>query len=414
MRIVVLGGGVVAVATAYYLAKEGHEVTVVEEKSIVGSGASAGNAGMIAPGHSLAWASPRAPAMLAKSVFGAKTALRLKPIMSPRQWRFMVEFLRECTTEKARKNSVLKFRLASYSQGMLDELAQEERIEYQALAEGILYIYRSTEHLERGIEALSLLWDHGLKQEVLDPKACARLDPAFELLEDKIAGAVYGVTDATGSCELFTRNLAKVCEGLGVSFRLETRAQRMIADGDRVLGVATDEGILTADIYVLSAGIHSPAVARTVGVRLPIYPAKGFSATFPVRDEHVTPSMSYVDEEFLVATSPLGEGLRMTSTSVFAGYEQAWKPDDFSNILRVAQDLFPDAADYSGGKFTACLRPMTPEGTPIIGRGWHKNLYFNTGHGHIGWTMACGSARICADMIVGRKPDIDVAGLAPR
>lgn len=293
------------------------------------------------------------------------------------------------------------------------DLVRREGIAYHAIARGALYLYRDPAELEAGVRKMAFLAEHGQRQEVLDPDAVARLDPAFEPVTHKIAGAVWDLTDSSGDARLFTEQLARVCrERLGVTFHLGTRVRALRARGDRVTGAVTDRGVLTADAYVLALGVHSPIVARTAGVRLPIYPVKGYSSTFPLREGGLAPTVPGVDERWLVAWSRMGDRLRLTSTAEFAGYDRRWTPRDFGNILRLARDLFPDAADYARGEYRACLRPMTPGGPPILGAGRHRNLFFNTGHGHMGWTMACGSARIVADLVVGRRPEIGLDGLA--
>jgi D-amino-acid dehydrogenase len=416
MKTLVLGGGVVGVTTAYFLAKAGHEVTILEEKDGLGLEASAGNAGIIAPGHSFAWASPRAPAMLLRSLRGDETAIRVRLNSDPRLYAWGLRFLRECTAGRARRNTLIKLRLCQYSQRVLNELARAEGIEYHAIAQGALYLYRDAAELDTGVKKMALLAEHGQKQEILDASAVARLDPVFEPVKAKIAGAIRDVGDASGDSRLFTESLGALCrDRLGVTVKLSARITALQSGGDRIDGVATSEGFLTADNYVLALGVGSPTVARTAGVSLPIYPAKGYSATFSLRPGGLAPTIPGVDERWLVGWSRLGDRLRLTSTAEFAGYDWGWTPRDFNNILRFARDVFPDAADYDrGGEYRACLRPMTPDGPPILGLGRHRNLFFNSGHGHMGWTMACGTARIVADLMSGRMPELDLEGLTPR
>jgi D-amino-acid dehydrogenase len=415
MKTLILGGGIVGVTTAYYLAKEGHEVALVEEKEGLGLEATAGNAGIIAPGHSFAWASPRAPGQLVRSLLGKETAIRvrLKPDFRLYTWGW--KFLRECTAERARRNTLVKLRLCQYSQALLTELVRSEGIQYHAITQGTLYVYRDPAELEVGTKKMAVLAEHGQKQEILDANAVAELDPVFEPVKHKIAGAIRDLTDSSGDARLFTESLARVCrERFGVTFQLGTRVTALRAEGDRIVGVLTDRGVLTADTYVLALGVHSPIVARTVGVKLAIYPAKGYSSTFPLKRHGLAPTIPGVDEQWLVAWSRFGDRLRLTSTAEFAGYDWGWTPRDFNNILRLARDILPDAADYDKGEYRACLRPMTPDGPPILGTGRHRNLFFNAGHGHMGWTMACGTARIVADLMMGRKPGLDPDGLTPR
>jgi D-amino-acid dehydrogenase len=415
MRILVLGGGIAGVTAAYYLARDGHEVTLLEEQEGVGRDASAGNAGIIAPGHSFAWASPRTPALLLRSLLGQETAIRVRPRLDPALVAWGLRFLRECTAERARRNTLVKLRLCQYSQAVMADLVRAEGIEYHAVTRGALYLYRDPRELEAGVRKMALLADHGQRQEVLDAAQVARLEPAFAPVQSRIAGAVRDVGDSSGDSRLFTERLAEVCrEKLGVSVRLGTRVSALRAESDRVTGAVTGEGVLTADAYVLALGVGAAPVARTIGVRLGVYPAKGYSSTFPVRADGLAPTVPGVDEQWLVGWSRLGDRLRLTSTAEFAGYDRSWTPRDFNNILRLARDLFPTAADWDRGEFRACLRPMTPDGPPVLGAGRHRNLFLNAGHGHMGWTMAFGTARIVADLVAGRKPDLDLDGLGPR
>ena len=415
MKTLVLGGGVVGVTTAYFLARAGHEVTLLEEKDAIGLEATAGNAGIIAPGHSFAWASPRAPRMLWQSLRGGETAIRVRLNADPQLYAWGLRFLRECTTARARRNTLIKLRLCQYSQGVLNEVVRAEGIEYQAIHQGAIYLHRDRAELEAGIKKMALLAEHGQKQEILDAAALARLDPVFEPVRGKIAGAIRDLGDSSGDSRMFSEALARICrEKHGATIRLGTRVSALRAEGDRIAGVVTSDGVLTADAYVLSLGVGAPAVARTAGVSLPIYPAKGYSSTFPLKPGGLAPAISGVDEQWLVGWSRLGDRLRLTSTAEFAGYDWGWTPRDFNNILRLARDLFPDAADYDRGEYRACLRPMTPDGPPILGLGRQRNLFLNCGHGHMGWTMACGTARIVTDLMTGRMPELDLEGLTLR
>ncbi len=413
MRVVVLGGGVVGVTTAYYLARDGAEVELVEGADAIGTDATGGNAGLIAPGHSFAWASPRAPGMLARSLLGKQTAIQVRLRPDPELVRWGLRFLRECTAERARRNTLVKLRLCQYSQQQLDRLAAEEQIDYLDGHGGILYLYRDARELELGAAKMQLLADHGQEVRVLDATGVVDVDPVFAPVEEKIAGAVYGPTDASGNSQVFARRVVEACERLGARIRLSTNVRSLRADGDRITGVVTGDGVLEADVYVLALGVGSAAVARTIAVRLPIYPAKGYTANFPIHEGNA-PTVGGVDEELLVAWAPLGDKLRMTSTAEFAGYDRTARESAFGNIMRLAQELFPDAADYAAGERRACLRPMTADGPPVIGRGRYANLFFNTGHGHMGWTMACGSSRAVADLIQGRPPEIDLTGIGYR
>jgi D-amino-acid dehydrogenase len=415
MKILVLGGGIAGVTAAYFLAKNGHEVTVVEEKDALGLEATSGNAGIIAPGHAFAWASPRAPRMLLASLRGQETAIRMRLGTDPGLYTWGLRFLRECTAGRARRNTLVKLRLCQYSAAVMKDLVSAEGIEYEQITRGALYLYRDPAELQLGIKKMALLAEYGQKQEVLDAAGVARLEPAFAPVRHKIAGAVRDLGDSSGDSRLFSERLARIAvEKYGMTVQLNTRVQGLRAEHDRIESVGTSEGSLRADAYVLSLGVAAPIIARTAGVSLPIYPAKGYSSTFPLKAGGLAPEVPGVDEQWLVGWSRLGDRLRLTSTAEFAGYDWGWTPRDFNNILRFARDVFPGAADWDRGEYRACLRPLTPDGPPILGYGRHRNLIFNCGHGHMGWTMACGTARIVADIVGGRMPEIDIEGMTVR
>jgi D-amino-acid dehydrogenase len=409
MKTIVLGGGVIGVTTAYYLAQEGHDVVVVEGRDSLGTDATGGNAGLIAPGHSFAWASPAAPKMLLASLRGEKTAIRVKPRLDAKLVTWGLQFLRECTPTRAEANTLVKLELCLYSQGLLDELAAAESIDYHHVQKGLAYLYRTEEELAAGVKKMELLRRNGVPMDVLDAEQVGKLDPAFASAGNTFAGAIHVTSDASGNSELFTQELAARCEALGVEFRLGVTAERFVVDGDRVTGVRTDAGLLTADNYVLALGIQSPFLARTAGQRLPMYPAKGYSMTADIIDPDAAPTVGGVDEATLVAWSRFGDQLRISSTAEFAGFNRDWKYSDFSNILKTGKEIFPGAVDWERARMRSCMRPMTPDGPPIIGRGKQANLYYNTGHGHMGWTMACGSSRIMADIVAGRTPALNLA-----
>jgi D-amino-acid dehydrogenase len=412
MKIVIMGGGVIGVTSAYFLARDGHEVTVLDRQPVPANETSFANAGLVAPGHSYAWAQPQVPMILLRSLWRNDQALRLKFNLDPRMWLWGIKFLAQCTAEKARINTTRKLGLCVYSQNALHGVVQHTNIAYDQRANGCIYLYRTPAALEKGVLKTKILAESGQKFEVVDGERAAEIDPIFRPVKDKIAGGIYCPTDESGDVNMFTRGLAELCQReLGVSFEMETTIRGIDVAGGRVERIITDKGDFTADHYVLSLGSYSPFVARKIGINLPIYPVKGYSVTLPVGPEHEAPTLGGVDEENLVAFTRMGDRLRLTATAEFSGYDTTHKPSDFATMLAAARDLFPNGGDYSQPTYWAGLRPMTPEGTPIFGYARYDNLYLNTGHGHMGWTMSCGAGKIAADLIAGRKADIDLAGM---
>jgi D-amino-acid dehydrogenase len=412
MQIVVLGAGVVGVTTAYQLAKDGHEVTVIDRQPIAANETSFGNAGMIAPGHSYTWASPKAPGILFRSLFQRDQALRLSLRADPQMWAWCLKFLRNCTAERARVNTLRKLKLCQYSQAVLKETVAETSIEYDRNTRGILYLYRDQASFEAGVEHMKILQDGGQEFHVLDFAGVIQIDPALKAARGKIHGGLHGPTDESGDCHQFTNALAEACRKRGVTFRYETTVSGFETDGDKVSAVTTDKGAVKGDLFVLSLGSYAPFAARKLGIDLPIYPVKGYAVTIPIKDQDLAPRLPGIDENFLIAYTPMGNRIRMTATAEFSGYDTSHTPADFRSALEVAETLFPGAGDIPRASYWAGLRPMTPEGWPRIGPSRYRNFYLNAGQGHMGWTMSHGSARLVADLIGGRKPAIDASGFA--
>jgi len=406
MRVLVMGGGVVGVSTAYQLLKDGHEVVLLERNPVVAQETSWGNAGMIAPGHSFVWSSPRAPWILLRSLFQKNQALRFKFSTDPRLYTWSLKFLAECTERKAHLNTLRKHQIASYSQHVLHEVIAAETLDYDRNARGVLYFHRDAAALEAGVAHMQILADDGQEIRVLDRRQVLELEPALAGAGTKIAGGIYCPTDETGDSHKFTRGLAARCIELGGEFHMGASISGIETDGDAVTEVRANGRAFKADAYVMALGSYSPFLARKIGVDLPIYPIKGYSLTIPIGNHQAPPTIGSVDETNLVAISRFGDRVRVTATAEFAGYDTSHKPADFAFMQSVTQELYPDGADYHRAEMWAGLRPMTPDNLPVLGRKRHRNLWYNTGHGHIGWTMSHGTARITADLIGGRQPAI--------
>ena len=411
MKALVLGAGVIGVTTAYELMRDGHEVTIIERHDEPARETSFANAGLIAPGHAFAWASPKVPAILLKSLFRNDQVFQLRLKADLEFWKWTARFIGQCTRVKARENSLRKHRLCVYSQQRLHEVVASSGVEYDRILTGLLYLFRSQQTLDRGVKHMQLLVEDGQQREVLDRDQVVALDPAYSSSKDRIAGAVYCPTDESGDSHLFTINLARVCADQGVKFEYGTAIERFDFSANKIQSVQTDRGEFNADTIVLALGPYSAPLARPLGIHLPIYPVKGYSVTMPSDERHTAPRLGTVDEDNLVAYVRLGQRLRVTATAEFAGYDTTHRPRDFTTMLNAVRSLLPEGGDYDTLDYWSCLRPMTPHGTPLFGSTEYANLFVNTGQGHMGWTMACGSARITADLIAGRTPEIDLAGL---
>ncbi|MBV9244885.1 MAG: FAD-dependent oxidoreductase, partial [Methylobacteriaceae bacterium] len=383
----------------------------IEKRDNVAAGTSWGNAGMIAPGHSFVWSSPKAPMILLKSLFLKDQALRFKFSADPRLYAWSWLFLMECTSAKARRNTLLKHRLAAYSQAVLKEVVAKEVIDYDRSDRGILYFHRSREALDRGIAQMRLLESDGQVIKVLDRDGVIALDPSLASAGEAIFGGIYCPTDETGDPAKFTRALASKITERGGAVKTGTTIVRLETAGDAVTQALTDKGTFKGEAFVLALGAHSPLLADKLGIRLPIYPIKGYSLTIPIGNRPRPPTIASVDEHNLVAISRFGDRIRVTGTAEFAGFDTSHKPADFAVMKGVTQALYPEGGDYDRAEMWAGLRPMTPNNLPFFGRQRFRNLYLNTGHGHIGWTMSHGSARITADLIAGRTPAISMDGL---
>ena len=412
MKILVLGAGVVGTAAAYYLARDGHEVTVLERHPAAARGTSYSNAGLVSPGDATAWASPAALKTFTRSLYTPDLGIKVRLRLDPYFYAWSLRFLFQCTTARLRANSEVKLRLALYARQCINEISAETGLAYDERRKGILYFFRSQKSLDEGSANYRFLAEHGLPIEIVDRNRMVELEPGLAAARDGISGGVYSPIDQTGDSRLFVEKLAAYAtERLGVTFMFDTTVEDLVIDGDRVSGVKTPVGVVTADAVVIAMGPESGLLGRRHGIDLPVYPVKGYTATVPLDDPEKGPTMGGADEDNLIAYSRLGDRLRLASTAEFAGFDRSHKPQDFARLFKAGKELFPGAFDPAKAELWAGLRPMMPGSVPVMGRARFKNLYLDTGHGHVGWTMACGSGKFLADLIAGRKTDIDPQGL---
>ena len=415
MKILVLGAGVVGTAAAYYLARDGHDVTVIDRHAGPAEGTSKSNAGLVSPGDSTAWASPAALSTFIRSLYTPGLGIKVRFSLDPYFLLWTLRFLRQCTQARAHANTEIKLQLAFYSRQCINELTAATGISYDDSRKGILYFYRSQQSLDAGTKHMRYLADHGLAIEAVDRQRLVEIEPGLSAVKDMLAGGVYSPMDQTGDSRLFVERLAAWCQAnLGAKFIYGTDVEKLDIEGDRVRAANTPAGLIECDAVVISLGPESGVFGRKIGLDLPVYPVKGYTATLPLADDSKGPVMGGVDEDRLIAYSRLGNRLRLASTAEFAGFDRSYKLTDFTNLFRTARQLFPDCVDEEKAVLWAGLRPMTPSSVPVIGRARYANLYLDTGHGHVGWTMACGSGKLLADIVAGRKPEIDQDGFRYR
>lgn len=413
MKVIVLGAGVIGVTTAFYLARAGHEVTVVDRQEGPANETSFANAGQVSPGYSAPWAAPGVPLKAIKWMLMEHSPFVLRPQLDPRQWLWLAQMLRNCTAGRYAVNKERMVRLAEYSRDCLRQLRADTGIAYDDKAQGTLQLFRTEKQVDAAAKDIAVLREAGVPYEVLDPAGCAAVEPALAGVTDKLAGGLRLPGDETGDCFKFTNNLAKLAAGLGVSFRWGARIAGLVADGGRIGGVALEGGeTLRADGYVLALGSYSPLLLKPLGIEIPVYPVKGYSITVPVTEAEGAPVSTVMDETYKVAITRLGDRIRVGGTAELAGYSSRLWDARRRTLEHSVTDLFPQGGDVSRASFWTGMRPMTPDGTPVVGRTPYGNLFLNTGHGTLGWTMACGSGRVMSDIVSGRRAEIDLEGLA--
>ena len=412
MKVIILGSGVIGTTTAYYLAQAGHDVTVLERQPGAGLETSFANAGEVSPGYSSPWAGPGVPLKAIKWLMMQHSPLVIKPMLDPAMWRWGLSMLRNCTVARYEVNKSRMVRLAEYSRDKLVELRAATGIAYDERMQGTLQLFRTQKQLDGIANDVEILKRYGVPFQVLDMAGCMRYEPALKLVREKFVGGLRLPGDETGDCHLFTQRLAKMAEALGVRFQYGTSIRALEHAGGEVTGVQTDQGLLKADAYLCALGSYSPLMLRPLGLHLPVYPVKGFSITVPIVDASGAPESTVMDETYKVAVTRLGDRIRVGGTAQLSGYDLGLTASRRDTLDFVVSDCFPQGGDLSRAEFWTGLRPMTPDGTPIVGpSGRYRNLYLSTGHGTLGWTMAAGTGRVMADLMSGRQPEIDMEGL---
>ncbi|MBA1260778.1 MULTISPECIES: D-amino acid dehydrogenase [Pseudomonas] len=411
MRVLVLGSGVIGTTSAYYLARQGFEVVVVDRQAGPALETSHANAGQVSPGYASPWAAPGVPLKALKWLFQKHAPLAIRLTGDSNQYLWMAQMLRNCTAARYAVNKERMVRLSEYSRDCLDELRQDTGIAYEGRQLGTTQIFRTQQQVEAAAKDIAVLERSGVPFELLDRDGVARVEPALAAVKHKLAGGLRLPNDQTGDCFLFTNRLAEEARRLGVEFRFGAEIQQLSANGDRIDGVRVDGELLTADHYVLALGSYSPQLLAPLGIRAPVYPLKGYSLTVPIVDAAMAPTSTILDETYKVAITRFDDRIRVGGMAEICGFDLSLDPRRRATLEMITGDLYPRGGDLARASFWTGLRPATPDGTPIVGATRYRNLFLNTGHGTLGWTMACGSGRLLADLIARKQPQISAEGL---
>ncbi len=414
MKTIVLGGGVIGVATAFHLREQGCDVTVIEREPDVALATSFGNAGVIAPGYVTPWAAPGMPAKILKYLFKANSPLIFRPTLDPAQWRWIARWLHECDLARFRMNKQRMQRIAYYSRACLHEFRTRYPFDY-GQSQGYLQLFRSEYDVELAQPALAVLRDAGIVHREVSAEECVQIEPGLQWAREAPLSGLYLPDDEAGDCARFTRELRAICEKNGVTFRFDTQVTALDVQGNAVRGVriASERGagVLEADAVVVALGVESAALLAPLGVRIPLYPVKGYSATLPVTDDEKAPRAALMDESLKTAITRFGPNLRVAGTAELGNRRTTLREQALQTLMKVLDDWFPHAANPSSAQFWVGRRPMTPDGAPLLGPSGIDRLWVNVGHGSTGWAMSMGSGRVAADLVTGRTPEIDLDGL---
>lgn len=411
MRVLVLGAGVIGVTTAYYLAQQGYDVVVVDRQPSVANETSFANAGQISPGYASPWAAPGIPLKALKWMMREHSPFSLRLTADPFQYQWMLQMLRNCTAARYVVNKERMVRMAEYSRDCLDALRADTGIEYEGRQLGTTQLFRTQQQFDAAANDIAVLKRSGVPYQLLESKDIASVEPALAAVSDTLTGALHLPNDQTGDCNLFTRNLAQMAQALGVEFRFARTVQRINSSGDQISGVLIDGLVETADYYVMAMGSYSRAMLAPLGIDLPVYPLKGYSLTVPIVDAAMAPQSTIIDETYKVAITRFDQRIRVGGMAQVSGFDLSLNPQRRETLEYVTGMLYPQGGDLTRAEFWTGLRPATPDGTPIVGPSAYRNLFLNTGHGTLGWTMSCGSASYLADIISKKIPQISSEGL---
>lgn len=410
MRVIVLGAGVIGTASAWYLARAGHDVTVVDRQPEAALETSFANGGQISVSHSEPWANPTAPLKILRWLGREDAPLLFRPRAELGEWLWGLRFLLECLPGRARSNTEAAFALALYSREQLHQLRRDTAISYDAKTSGILHLYEERREFEHARMEADALKGRGLELGSKTPEECLQIEPALKHSKVRIVGGIHAASDESGDAQLFTKNLVDLCRAQGVAFRFNVSVRGLEASRGAIERVVIDDeaGIeesLRSDAYVIALGSYSPLLLRPVGISIPVYPVKGYSVTLALESESAAPQISLTDHSRKIVLSRLGDRLRVAGTAELNGYDTEMNEVRCDALVKRCFEWFPKVGRPESAQFWTGLRPATPSNLPLIGQSRYHNLFLNTGHGTLGWTLACGSGRALADIVSGRRPE---------
>jgi len=412
MKVLILGSGIIGTTSAYYLAKQGHDVTVIDRQNGVALETSHANAGQLSYSFSSPWAAPGLPLSLIKWMFSKYPPLIINPKLNSETMKFMYQMLKNCNSKSYEINKSRMVRISNFSQKCLFELEKEINISYEQRKLGSLLLFKDAKQIENIKKDLSLLEKLNIQHELLDLNGCIEKEPGLHHVKGEFSAGLRFKNDCTGNCYLFSNQLYEKCLEMGVKFEFNTHIKDIRIKKEKVSEIKTSQGEFDADSYIVALGSHSSKILSNVGINIPVYPVKGYSITLPVLDNENAPQSTIIDDTFKIGITRLGNNIRVAGTAHLTGYNLELREKSLSLLKHGLNRLFPYATgECDDMKFWAGLRPNTPDGPPIIGSTPYSNLYLNTGHGTLGWTMSLGSGKLLANIISGIEPEISMEGI---
>ena len=412
MKVVVLGAGIIGTTSAYFLAKQGHEVTVIDRQDSVSMETSHANAGCLSYGFTSPWASPGLPFSVLKWVLTGRSPLIINPNMSVETVKFLYRMFKNCNSRSYEINKSRMLRVANYSQKALLEIETDFDLYYEQKKQGSLQLFWDSKEIEKAQKDIAILDKFNINSKLLSAEECVKIEPGLQYVKNKLAGGIQFMDDFTGNCYLFSTEVYKKCVEMGVNFEFNTEIKSLQISNDKIASVSTDSGEIKADCYSVSLGSYSTKILSKIGIEIPIYPVKGYSITLPVLSNEDAPQSTIMDEKNKIAITRLGDRIRVAGMAHLTDFDKNLRTKSLDSLMSGLDLLFPKSYESSKEtNFWTGFRPSTPDGTPIIGPTPFNNLFLNTGHGTLGWTMSAGSGKLLANLVSGIDPEISTEGI---